>query len=52
MNMGSALLLNILVGLVWYALQPASSPGNINVVYLRNAEAVKLAQTLRAVLGS
>jgi general secretion pathway protein D len=31
--------------------QPSSRPGNINVVYLRNAEAVKLAQTLRGVLG-
>ncbi len=31
--------------------QPSATPGNINVVYLRNAEAVKLAQTLRAVLS-
>jgi len=31
--------------------QPSARPGNINVVYLRNAEAVKLAQTLRGVLG-
>ncbi len=30
--------------------QPLVSPGNIHVVYLRNAEAVKLAQTLRAVM--
>lgn len=28
MKMGSALLLNILVGLVWFALQPATSPGS------------------------
>ena len=28
MKMGSALLLNILVGAVWYALQPAASPGS------------------------
>jgi len=31
--------------------QPSARPGNINVVYLRNAEAVKLAQTLQGVLG-
>ncbi|MFM8557936.1 MAG: type II secretion system secretin GspD, partial [Betaproteobacteria bacterium] len=29
----------------------SSQPGNIHVVYLRNAEAVKLAQTLRGVLA-
>lgn len=29
----------------------SSEPGNIHVVYLRNAEAVKLAQTLRGVLS-
>jgi general secretion pathway protein D len=32
--------------------QPSLTPGNINVVYLRNAEAVKLAPLLRAVLSS
>jgi general secretion pathway protein D len=32
--------------------QPTSTPGNINVVYLRNAQAVRLAQTLRAVLAA
>lgn len=32
--------------------QPASEPGNIRVVYLRNAEAVRLVQVLRAVLVS
>lgn len=31
--------------------QPSSQPGNINVVYLRNAEAVRLAQVLRGVLA-
>lgn len=31
--------------------QPAATTGNINVVYLRNADAVKLAQTLRAVVS-
>ncbi|MCD6672736.1 MAG: type II secretion system secretin GspD [Burkholderiaceae bacterium] len=38
-------------GLVARLDQPSARPGNINVVYLRNAEAVKLAQTLRGVLG-
>jgi general secretion pathway protein D len=32
--------------------QPNLTPGNINVVYLRNAQAVKLAPLLRAVLTS
>ncbi|MFN7569917.1 MAG: type II secretion system secretin GspD [Betaproteobacteria bacterium] len=32
--------------------QPSSTPGNINVVYLRNAQAIRLAQTLRAVLAA
>jgi general secretion pathway protein D len=32
--------------------QPALTPGNINVVYLRNAEATKLAPLLRAIIGS
>jgi len=32
--------------------RPASTPGNINVVYLRNAEAVRLAPLLRAIIGS
>ena len=31
--------------------QPATTPGNINVVYLRNAEAVRLVQVLRSVLA-
>jgi general secretion pathway protein D len=31
--------------------QPSVQPGNVNVVFLRNAEAVKLAETLRGVLG-
>ena len=29
MKMGSALLLNLLVAVVWYALQPAHSPGSL-----------------------
>jgi general secretion pathway protein D len=32
--------------------RPALTPGNINVVYLRNAEAVKLAPLLRAIIAS
>ncbi len=32
--------------------QPSATPGNINVIYLRNAEAVKLAPTLRAIISS
>lgn len=32
--------------------QPSVTPGNINVIYLRNAQAVRLAQTLRAVISS
>ncbi|MBI5430110.1 MAG: type II secretion system secretin GspD [Nitrosomonadales bacterium] len=32
--------------------QPTAQPGNVHVVYLKNAEALKLAQTLRAVMSS
>ena len=32
--------------------QPTTLPGNVHVVYLRNAEATKLAQVLRAVFAS
>ena len=32
--------------------QPTAEPGNVHVVYLKNAEATKLAQTLRAVVTS
>jgi general secretion pathway protein D len=32
--------------------QPALTPGNINVVYLRNAEATKIAPLLRAIISS
>jgi general secretion pathway protein D len=32
--------------------QPTAQPGNVHVVYLRNAEAIKLAQILRAVVTS
>nr|WP_243405404.1 type II secretion system secretin GspD [Solimicrobium silvestre] len=32
--------------------QPTALPGNVHVVYLRNADALKLAQTLRAIAAS
>ena len=32
--------------------QPTAQPGNVHVVYLKNAEANRLAQTLRAVMAS
>jgi general secretion pathway protein D len=32
--------------------QPTAMPGNVHVVYLKNADAVRLAQTLRAVVAS
>ncbi|HYD62992.1 MAG TPA: type II secretion system secretin GspD [Noviherbaspirillum sp.] len=32
--------------------QPTTQPGNVHVVYLKNADAVRLAQTLRAVVAS
>lgn len=38
-------------GLIEQMDVPGSQMGNINVVYLRNAEAVKLADTLRAILS-
>ncbi len=47
----SAAKLNLAKSLIARLDQPAARPGNVNVVYLRNAEAVKLAQTLRGVLG-
>ena len=43
--------LNLAKSLIARLDQPSARPGNVNVVYLRNAEAVKLAQTLRGVLG-
>ncbi len=32
--------------------KPALTPGNINVIHLRNAEAVRLAPLLRAIIGA
>ena len=43
--------MNLAKALVMRLDQPSARPGNINVVYLRNAEAVKLAQMLRGVLS-
>ncbi|MEK9776364.1 MAG: type II secretion system secretin GspD [Quisquiliibacterium sp.] len=42
--------INLARSLVARLDQPSENPGNIHVVYLRNAEAVKLAQVLRGVL--
>lgn len=39
-------------GLIAQLDRPASTPGNINVVYLRNAEATRLAPLLRAIISS
>jgi general secretion pathway protein D len=47
----SASRMNLVRTLVARLDQPSSQPGNIHVVYLRNAEAIKLAQTLSGVLG-
>lgn len=43
---------NLAKSLVAKLDQPTSQPGNVHVVYLRNADAVRLAQTLRAVVAS
>lgn len=44
--------MNLAKSLIARLDQPSSEPGNIRVVYLRNAEAVRLVQVLRAVLVS
>ncbi|MEY4864054.1 MAG: type secretion system secretin GspD [Pseudomonadota bacterium] len=44
--------MNLAKALIGRLDQPASEPGNIRVVYLRNAEAVRLVQVLRSVLVS
>lgn len=48
---GSAAKLNLAKSLIARLDQPSNQPGNIHVVYLRNAEAARLAQVLRAVLS-
>jgi general secretion pathway protein D len=40
---------NLIKKLIAKLDQPTAMPGNVHVVYLRNADAVKLAQTLRAI---
>ncbi|MFZ6817982.1 type II secretion system secretin GspD [Undibacterium sp. Ji22W] len=42
---------NLVKALVLKLDQPTSLPGNVHVVYLKNAEAVKLAATLRSILS-
>jgi len=41
---------NLIKKLIAKLDQPTAMPGNVHVVYLRNADAVKLAQTLRAIV--
>ncbi|WP_304770822.1 type II secretion system secretin GspD [Undibacterium sp.] len=43
---------NLVKSLIAKLDQPTALPGNVHVVYLKNAEAVKLAQTLRSILSS
>jgi len=43
--------MNLAKSLIARLDQPASEPGNIRVVYLRNAEAIRLVQVLRGVLA-
>src|SRR5450830_64828 len=42
---------NLIKSLISKLDQQTSLPGNVHVVYLRNAEAVKLAQTLRSIVN-
>ncbi|RJG03412.1 type II secretion system secretin GspD [Noviherbaspirillum sedimenti] len=48
----SAARANLAKSLIAKLDQPTANPGNVHVVYLKNAEATKLAQTLRAVVSS
>lgn len=48
----SAARANLARSLILKLDQPTAQPGNVHVVYLRNADAVRLAQTLRAVVAS
>ncbi|MDE2429153.1 MAG: type II secretion system secretin GspD, partial [Burkholderiales bacterium] len=41
---------NLIKSLIAKLDQPTALPGNVHVVYLKNAEAVKLAQTLRSIV--
>lgn len=42
---------NLVKSLIAKLDQPTAFPGNVHVVYLKNAEAVKLAQTLRSIVS-
>ncbi len=48
----SAARANLVKALIDKLDQPTALAGNVHVVYLKNAEAVKLAQTLRSILSS
>ncbi len=48
----SAARANLAKSLITKLDTPTTLPGNVHVVYLRNADAIKLAQTLRAVIAS
>lgn len=48
----SAARANLAKSLIAKLDQPTAQPGNVHVVYLKNADAVRLAQTLRAVVAS
>jgi general secretion pathway protein D len=48
----SAARANLAKSLVAKLDQPTAQPGNVHIVYLKNADATKLAQTLRAVVTS
>ncbi len=48
----SAARANLAKSLIAKLDQPTANPGNVHVVYLKNAEATKLAQTLRAVVSA
>jgi general secretion pathway protein D len=48
----SAARANLAKSLIAKLDQPTAMPGNVHVVYLRNADATRLAQTLRAVVAS
>ncbi|MBI3283679.1 MAG: type II secretion system secretin GspD [Burkholderiales bacterium] len=43
---------NLVKSLIAKLDQPTVLPGNVHVVYLKNAEAIKLAQTLRSIVSS
>ncbi len=51
-NAPSVARANLAKSLIAKLDQPTAQPGNVHVVYLRNADAVRLATTLRAVVAS